>query len=162
MSVAASKIRSEQRAFVTVVALIFGPLFMVGPLVAGVWMAVAAQFSPPSLGMLLVTAGLSVFFAYHMLQNYQWVELDGDVIRGRRFWTRQYVERSIHEIEEVVPLVAVARTVETAVVNRLLGSNRGYEIRFQGGGRRNALVRGDMTNVQELADAVLARLRETA
>jgi hypothetical protein len=141
MSTPASKIRSEQRTVVTVVALVLGPLFMGGPLAVAVWGAISrSAFSFNSVLGIGMMASLSGVIAYHMLQNYQWVELDGDIVRGRRFWTRQYVERRVDEISVVVPLVA------------------GYEIRFKDGGRRIGLLRGDMTNVQELAEALINRL----
>jgi hypothetical protein len=151
-------IRSEQRAIVTLVALMFGPLFMAGPAVLGIGYAISAGFSPRSLAALPVALAVSTFFAYHMLQNYHWVELDGETIRGRRFWTRRYVERRVGEIREVVPLVNPVKTAPVLAMDRMLGPNRGYEIRFEEGAPRITLVRGDMTNVQQLAEAVLARL----
>jgi hypothetical protein len=151
-------IRSEQRAIVTVVALVLGPLCMAGPAVVGIGYAISTAFSPRSFTWLPIAAGASIFFSYHMLQNYQWVELDGEMIRGRRFWTRRYVERRIGEIREVVPLVNPAKTATVLIMDRLLGPNRGYEIRFEPGTPRIALVRGDMTNVQQLIDALLVRL----
>ena len=151
-------IRSEQRATVTVVALIFGPLCMAGPAALGIGYAISAGFSPRSLAWLPMAVAASAFFAYHMLQNYQWVELDGETIRGRRFLTRRYVERRVGEVREVVPLGNPAKTAPVLVMDRLLGPNRGYEIRFEAGGPRIALVRFDMTNVEQLADAVLARM----
>jgi hypothetical protein len=80
-----SIIRSEQRLAVTIVALILGPLFMLGPAAAGVWGLISTEFKlVPFLGF-AVMISLSAFITYHMTQNYHWVELDRDKIRGRRF-----------------------------------------------------------------------------
>jgi hypothetical protein len=153
-----TRIRSRQRAVVTIAALIFGPLFMLGPIALGIGVAIGTGLSPLSWLVLALTLTATAFIAYHMLQSYQWVELDGDVIRGRRFWTRQYVERNIRDIDQILPLAAVVKSAGTMLADRIIGTHRGYEIRFKDGGRRIALIRGDMTNVQELADALSARL----
>jgi len=153
-----SIIRSQQRAIVTLAALIFGPLFMAGPIVLTFWLTVAKRFWWEPYPVYLAGVALSAYLSYHILPAYHWVELDGDTIRGRRFWTRQYVERNIHDIDQIVPLMAMAQNAPTAIADKLIGPNRGYEIRFKGNGRSIVLIRGDMTNVQELAEALAARL----
>jgi hypothetical protein len=146
-------IRSQQRALVTAVALLLGPVFMLGPAAGGVWLLVANGLSLQSGFVLLALVGGSAFLAYHMLQNYHWVEFDGSRIRGRRFWTRQLVEHPVEDVVEIRPLVAVVRSTVTTVTDKLLGPVRGYEIRFRGG-PSIGLVRHDMTNVDELVRAV--------
>ncbi len=148
-------IRSEQRLVVTIAALIFGPMFMLGPAAIGVGMVIGTHFDGWSLLLLPLCVGCSAFIAYHMFQNYQWVELDGDIIRGRRFWTREFVEREIDQISEIVPAGAVVKSIENAIADKLLGSVRGYEIRFQNGGPNIGLVRHDMANVDELIEALV-------
>jgi hypothetical protein len=123
---------------------------------------VVGDFSGLSLLLLRVCVGGSAFLAYHMFQTYQSVELDGDVIRGRRFWTRQYVERELDQSSEVVALEAVVKTIHTKIADKLLGSIRGYEIRFEDGGRRITLVRQDMANVDALIETLVDRTQRTA
>ncbi len=159
MATASTTIRSEQRLIITVVALILGPVFMLGPAALGIGLAIGTKFQPFSLVFLVVLIAGSIFIAYHMFQNYHWVELDVDSIRGRRFWTRQHVERSIDEISEIVPLGAIAKTTETVITDQLLGSVRGYEIRFRDGGATIGLVRYDMTNVDVLIEELVARTK---
>jgi hypothetical protein len=155
-----SPLRSKQRLAVTVAALVFGPLFMGGPLVAGL---AVLWFAPPAMGipgcLLLILA--SGFIAYHMLQNYHWVELDGNVVRGRKFWTRRLVEQRVEDITRVLPLQAVAgHELVNVLIDGISGApNRGYEIRFREG-PRIALVRWDMTDVDGFIRALRARWRE--
>ena len=81
-----------------------------------------------------------------MLSNFQWVELEGDIIRGRKFWTRRLIERQIQDIEEILPMGGIRKSVVTAAVDSVLGSIRGYEIRFDEG-PSFFLMRTDMTDV---------------
>jgi hypothetical protein len=129
---------------------------MGGPLVGGLallWFALPATGIPLAL-LLTLACG---FFAYHMLQNYHWVELDGHVVRGRKFWTRRLVEQRVESITEVLPLQAAAKhELVNVLVDGICGAaNRGYEIRFREG-PRIALVRWDMTDV----DGFLLALRD--
>lgn len=153
-----SPLRSQQRLIVTIVALIFGPLFMGGPLLLAVALLV---FAPAYVGIpvALLLAGASCFFAYHMGQNYHWVELDGDVIRGRKFWTRRLVEQRLEDVTEILPLQAVAQhEAVNVVIDGITGApNRGYEIRFTHG-PRIGLIRWDMTDVDGFVLAVCRRL----
>jgi hypothetical protein len=153
------KIRSEQRFAVTAAALIMGPVFMLGPTALGIGIVIGTKFDWLSLLLLPACVGGSAFIAYHMFQSYQWVELDADVIHGRRFWTRQTVEHRVDQISAIVPLGAVVQTIHNVIADRLLGSIRGYEIRFKDGGRRITLVRHDMANVDALIEALVDRMR---
>lgn len=151
-------VRSVRRRIVTLVALLFGPLFMLGPVAIGVVLLYAVGFSLNSQSVLVLcfSVGGSAFFAYHMLQNYHWVEFDGEVIRGRRFWTRQYVEHRISNATQLLPLKGLAASPVNTVIDSILGPVRGVEIRFQHG-PRVALIRHDMTNVDQLIKAVIDR-----
>lgn len=155
-------VRSQQYLLVTIAALIFGPIFMIGPLALGILAAILMSFSLLGMAILIATLAASTFIAYHMLQNYHWVELDGNILRGRRFWTRQIVERSVDEIAGIVPLRAMANTAGTAVADHILGPNRGYEFRFKNVRSTIGLVRGDMSNIDELTAAVLEKMRQLA
>jgi hypothetical protein len=93
-----------------------------------------------------------------MTQNYQWVEFDGTTIRGRRFWTRRLVENTLTDVREIRVLGAVA---PTTVTDKLLGPVRGYEICFYHG-PSIAVIRLDMRNAEELAQAVERALQQRA
>jgi hypothetical protein len=103
----------------------------------------------------------SVFFAYHMTQNYQWVEFDGTNIRGRRFWTRRLVENALADVQEIRVLGAVVRNTVTSITDKLIGPARGYEI-CSYHGPSIAVIRLDMTNAEQLAEAVERALRQRA
>jgi hypothetical protein len=154
-----SPLRSKQRLAVTVAALLFGPLFMGGPLVGGLALL---WFAPPATGipggLLLILA--SGFIAYHMLQNFHWVELDGNIVRGRKFWTRRLVEQRVEDITGILPLQALAKHEINVLIDGISGAaNRGYEIRFRGG-PRIALVRWDMADVDGFMLVLRVRWRE--
>jgi hypothetical protein len=147
------RIRSDQRLAVTIPALIFGPLLMLGPVVGGVCLLVLAR---PSVITVLGALGLccaGVFIAYHMTQNYQWVEFDGTRIRGKRFWTRRLVENTLADVRDIRVLGAVVRNPVTRAIDATFGSVRGWEIRFHHG-PSIVLVRYDMKNAEQLVAAV--------
>jgi hypothetical protein len=157
-------LRCKQRLAATIPALIFGPMFMVGPVVLGLVFFVLAAFGNDiksvvlfALGGLLAF-GASAFFAYHMLQNYHWVELDGGILRGQKFWTRRLVEQRVDDITEILPLQALAKhhTVNVLIDGITGTSNRGYEIRFRSGPKLT-VIRWDMTDVDGFIEAVRNR-----
>lgn len=149
----AERIRSDQRLAATIAALIFGPLFMLGPVVGGIWLFVVGWPSVwPILGGLGL-CGWGALFAYHMTQNYQWVEFDGIRIRGRRFWSRRLVENTLEDVRDIRVLGAIVRNAETICTDAILGSVRGWEIRFRHG-PSIAVVRYDMRNAEQLVAAV--------
>src|SRR5262245_16024724 len=148
-------IKCRLRPFALVLSFIFGPLFILCPVVIGVAVLVNANLSI-GIPVGLLCVGLSAFLLYHLNQNYQWVEIDGDVIRGKKFLTRQVVEQKVQDIVDIRPLHALARhDAVNAAITRVTGTaNRGYEIRFRSG-RRMGVVRGDMTDVDGFIQAVL-------
>ena len=105
---------------------------------------------------LLLLAG-AVFVGHQLSLTYSWVELDGAVVRGRKFWSRRLVEQRVEDVDHVVPLYAVARhAAENQIIEALWGTtNRGYEIRFRDG-PKVVLIRGDMIDV----DGFIAALRD--
>ncbi len=149
----AERIRSDQRLAATIAALIFGPLFMLGPVVGGIWILV--RLGPDVLTVLgaLVLCFAGVYLAYHATQNYQWVDFDGIRIRGRTFWTRRLVENTLEEVRDIRVLGATARGTVTSVTDAVLGPVRGWEIRFHHG-PSIFLVRFDMKNAEQLVGAV--------
>ena len=100
----------------------------------------------PRLETVVVGVGLlalAAFLAYNILENFQWVELDGDVIRAKRFWARRVVEQRIDEITKVQNF-----------------GMKGYIIYFEHG-PRIGLMRYDMVDVDGFATALAERLKET-
>lgn len=123
-------VKAEQRLGVTIVALVFGPLFMAGPPVFCVWLAL---HSTGSTAALLLAGGILCggWCGYHMIQNYHWVEFDGRRVRGKRFWTRVMVEHDVSDLVEIRPLVSVVKDATTVVTDALIGPCRGWEMVFR-------------------------------
>jgi hypothetical protein len=155
-------VRSEQRLVVSIVAVILGPLFVLGPTGLGVAFVIVTAASFGSLLVLPFGMVLSFFAAYHMLRSYHWVELDAGVIRGVKFWTRKYIERKIEDVSQIVPLHPIDRSPVSSIINKLLGRVRGYEVHFTNGATRITLVRHDMTNVDFLIGELLKRKHSPA
>jgi len=149
---------SRRLLVVTVAALIFGPVLMIGPLAGAVVLVVCAPVALTTVAGAIMIAGASPLIAYHMLQNYHWVEFDGDLIRGRRFWTRQLIEYRTEDVVNIRALGATNRFVTNLVIDEVLGPVRGYEICFRSG-PSIGLIRHDMTGVDELVGAVLVAVK---
>lgn len=139
------------------------PIFVVGPIAMAVTLLL---FAPAAVaipvGTLLVA--LAAVCAYKMAENYAWVELDGHVLRGQRFWTRAVIEQHIDDITRVVPMFSGMDGVEgmltNVLIDALLGtSNRGFVIHFKTGPRM-VLIRGDMSGVDQLILTLQDRLGE--
>jgi hypothetical protein len=116
--------------------------------------------------LLACTAALMGFGAVLLLathNDYGWVELDGQQLRAQHLYTRQIVERSIHEIESLGTMVLQVRRLETVITEKLLGRVKGVEIRFRDRRTPLRIMRADpaMTNAQALIEAVLYRMSET-
>lgn len=78
-----------------------GLFFVLVPAVGGIAILILL---PP--GMITWTGAtvcllIAFIFAYPTLRMFQWVETDGRLIRGKRFWTRLTVVRSINELAEM-------------------------------------------------------------
>ena len=94
-----------------------------------------------SVTLCIVGIPVSFFCAYHMFQNYHWVEFDGKKVRGLKFWSRRYVE---HDIETLLDI---------RVLGNRYTKNGGYELVF----RQKpsiALVRFDMTRIDDFLDSI--------
>ncbi len=98
---------------------------------------------------------------YAMSSSYHWIEIQDDVIRGRKLLTRRLVERPIAEVVRVIPLNSAAlRPIANAVMNAARKtSNRGYELRFRDG-LKMGLVRGDMAGLDAFMEVLQERLGE--
>jgi hypothetical protein len=136
-----SSIRSEQRAGVTVVSLIFGPVFVFGPPIWGILNAVHSAYDLTSILVLAGTLFWGAWAAYNMLQNCHWVEFDGRYIRGRRFWTRALIQQDISDLVKIRRLFS----------GWLLVFRKGPSV---------GLLWGDMKNAETLSKAVAAKWDE--
>lgn len=150
-------VRSEQNLAATLAAIVLGPVFVLAPIGAGIWLMIGLNFEFGPTVLMGVCAVGSIFIAYHMLQNYHWVELQGERIRGQKFWTRQLVDRRIEDIDAIIPMGAVVKNANTVLADAMFGEVRGYEIRFNNG-EKIALARFDMSNVEVLIQALLSRM----
>lgn len=135
------KVRSSLRPGVKVIAVIMGPLFVGGLLAVAV---VVAFFATGSgwyrYPLVAFMAGFALFCAWRMHETFTWLELDGDVIRAKNFWTRRVTERRIEDILSVTPP----------------GRGLVWIVRFRSGGRF-ALVRRDMLEPDAFTTAVTER-----
>jgi hypothetical protein len=113
------------------VGLIFGPLFVVGPLLFGVWM-LSLELSLASIALAALFFGLSIFFVVMLHNNFQWVELDGETIRGRRFVTRILVEQNVNDLTQITTFYSI-KSPYNALADALYGDVRGYALEFRSG-----------------------------
>lgn len=155
----AETVRSDQRLAATIPAVIFGPIFMLGPVIGAVCILFMAQLSLVSVLSAIALCGVGAFITYHMTQNFQWVEFDGAKIRGRKFWTRRLVENTLEDVRDIRVLGAVVKNTVTRGTDAILGEVRGWEIRFHQG-PSIFLVKFDMKNAEELVEAVENALRQ--
>src|SRR5436190_22223873 len=93
-------IRAAYSPFMVVLALVMGTLLVIVPPVFAIWM-LSQQVSSSTVSMAVLCLAMAIFFAAMMHNNFQWVELDGELIRGRRIVTRLLVEQRIENLVKV-------------------------------------------------------------
>ncbi|MBP3956286.1 hypothetical protein J8F10_13430 [Gemmata sp. G18] len=146
------------RPVFVVMALGCSALFLIGPLVVAVFVAI---FAPLNVSMYMAPGaiGFAVIMAWAMSSSVQWVELDNGVLRARRLLTRKIVTHRVRDIVAVKPLNSNAMgPLENALADRMMGtSNRGYELRFRDGSKLG-LVRGDMAGLDEFLKVLAAEI----
>lgn len=123
---------------------------------------VTLPFPANLLGAVASLAGFG-YIVYRATRNdYSWVELDGDDLRAKHLYSRQVVERSIEEIEDLLTLVFQVRTVETLIAEAWLGRIRGIMIRFHDQRTPLQVCRADpaMKNAKQLIEAIVYRMSE--
>jgi len=158
-------IRCKRHKWVTIVALIFGPIFMLGPAAIGIFCFVDTGGSLVGVIGGVALCATSCFIAYHILENYHWIELDGDSIRAQRFWTRRIVEREIADISRIVPVWDSenpfnAEDFDAKDLDEVLAGTLNYRICFKLHGQSIGLVGSDMANVKPLILSLIERLEE--
>lgn len=152
-------LRSQQKPLAMVVALLVGPFLMFGPAVVGTWLVFSLGIEFVTVVCALACFGVSGLLIYHLGQSYHWVECDGKVLRGRRFWTRTLVEQPVEQIVDIRPLGTAAKTFHAGVGDILMGPVRGYVIRFTDG-PRVYLMHHQMNGVDELVEALAGLTRQ--
>jgi hypothetical protein len=152
-------IRSELRLVFAIMSWIIGPILVLGPGIFGIWALSRVGVEVWSALFVLFLCLGGGLIASHMAENYQWVEFDGTWIRGRKLWSRRLVERSLAEVRDVRVVKGAVTDPVSLGVDAILGSARGWEIRFHQG-PSVFLVRYDMTNAWDLAVAVANSVRE--
>lgn len=148
-------VRCALKWYIQLIALLMGPVLFGGPLAGGVWCLLAAVFPENLFGLVLL--GVAAFLGYHMGQTYAWIELDGDVLRAKNYWTRWEMVRFVSDIRDIRPLVAMGHNEVTGILDGLMGKVRGYEIRFVQGGWSLPLMRYDMSGVDKMMRALAER-----
>ena len=153
-------VRIHLRPVFVVLAVTFFFLFLVCPiLIAAVVLAVA----PNRVGIpvALFAVVFVLILGYAMSSSYQWVELDGSIIRAKRLLTRTVVDRPISELVDEAALNSKAMGhLENALMDAVLKtSNRGYELRFRDG-TKIGLVRGEMAGFEEFLGALAEAIRK--
>lgn len=137
-------------------------------LMASLGMGMTAVFAltlPSPANLLAAALSLAGFPFILYLANrndYIWVELNGATLRAKHLYTRHVVERPIEEIEDLLALVTLVRTVEVLIVEAWLGRIRGILIRFSDKRTPLQICRADpaMTNARELIEAIIYRMAE--
>jgi hypothetical protein len=155
-----SEVQIRLRWPFVIMAVVFVLLFVALPLGIGVTVVLLA---PPEVGVPVVlgVAAFSALLFWAMSSSYHWIELRGDVLRGRKLLTRRLVVRRVDDIVRILPLHSqLMGDLENLVLDAFLKtSNRGYELRFRDGSKVG-LVRGDMAGLDEFMVALADRLAD--
>jgi hypothetical protein len=153
-------VRIHLRPVFVVLAMVCFFLFLACRLI---FAAVALVFAPVqvSIPAALFAVVFVLGLGYAMSSSYQWVELDGGSIRGRKLLTRTIVERPVRDLVDAAALNSKAvGHLENALMDAVLKtSNRGYELRFRDG-TKIGLVRGEMAGFEEFLGAVAEQIRK--
>jgi hypothetical protein len=152
--------RIKLRLPFVIMAAVFVLLFIVFPLGIGVTVLLLAPLGV-GLGVMLGVVAFSALLFWAMSSSYQWIELQGDILRGRKLLTRRLVERRVDDIVRIQPLHSKGMgELENLVMDRLMKtSNRGYLLRFRDGSKMG-LVRGDLAGLDEFMVALAGLLGE--
>jgi hypothetical protein len=99
-----------------------------------------------------------VFLATH--HDYRWVELEGNTLRAKHFYTGHILERSVDEIASLATMYYAVRSTESFLVEKLLGRVKGIEIQFRDRRTPLRILRADpaMTHAKEMIEAILYRM----
>lgn len=142
------------------VAVTISLLLLVGPFAAAAYVFTIA---PVGLGVVALVGAVAVagLCGRLLARSVHWVELDGDVIRERRFLTRRIIEHRVADIVDAKPIhTDFLGKTQNAVLDFLLDtSNRGYQLFFRDGSRL-ALIRADMSGLDPFLGALAEQLRK--
>jgi hypothetical protein len=157
---AQAPVRIRLRLPFVIMAIVCFALFLGGPLAIAVTVLLLAPLHV-SVWVALGCVAFVAVLGYAMSSSYQWIEIGGGVIRGKKLLTRNIVERPIREIVRISPLNSKAMNpLANAVMDAAMKtSNRGYELRFQDG-LKMGLVRGDMAGLDFFMQTLRDQLGE--
>ncbi|QEL19372.1 hypothetical protein [Limnoglobus roseus] len=99
--------------------------------------------------MSVITSLTVAFLLYLVSMSYQWIELDGEVIRGRKLISRRLHEWPVNQVVEV--------SIPSAEPTDGKPKSQNYRIGFEDG-TSIILVAGEMNGIAEFM-AALARVR---
>lgn len=136
-------------------------MFGAGPVLLGALLLIVVPVLAVRLGVggFLVFLGLVLGWLTAHDVN-EWVELDGDTFRWKHLFSRRVSERHASEIDAIVTLTLAIRTAAVRVAEGIFGRIKGFEFRFATRKQGVRIFRADpaMTNVQELVEAVVAKM----
>lgn len=136
-------------------------MFGVGPVLLGALLLIVVPHLPTRLGLggFFVFLGLILGFLITRDGN-EWVELDGDILRWKHLFNRRVSERHASDIDAIVTLTLAYRNLTVRIVEGIFGRIKGFEFRFPDMKQGVRIYRADpaMTNVQELVEAVVAKM----
>lgn len=107
---------------------------------------------------LVMGAAFWVITAVVAARSNRWVELDGEVIRAKNLYTGRITERPVWTLTEITTEVFAVATVAIHLTEALQGRVRGFALKFPDLPRGIRVYRPEMRNVQELIEAIVARL----
>jgi hypothetical protein len=99
--------------------------------------------------------GMSVYITFLLWSRFQWFELDGDVLPGKRALTRTTYEWPWSDIVSIEPYIGLLRF--RIVRKELKISDFGYEVRFRVG-KRLRLIRSDIKRLDEFVATIKEQL----
>jgi hypothetical protein len=125
-----------------------------------VLIAMTMRFPLSVLGCTAVLVGGGIIVHLAIRNDCRWVELENNTLRAEHLYTGSIIERSIEEISSLDTILYGTRSIETVMVEKVLGRVKGIMIRFRDRRRPLQILRTSpaMANAQELIEAVLYRM----
>ena len=137
------------------------PLFMFGPAILEIWVIHQWGLDPSSLICALLFILTGYYFRSQFLPLFHWIEVDENMLRGKRFWTRRLVE------VEIIPggplKVLVGNTLlhhpRLAILSGALIHSPRLDVDL-GSGPKFIFFRHDMEGTDEVLLAILDRVEQ--
>ena len=158
----ADRIRAAFSPLTRLGQYLFSFIFSVGGLATVAVFAIGLRFPMNLLAAGAMLAALAYVIFRVTQHDYAWVELDGHSLRAKHLYTGRVVLRSIDEIEDLLTMVFLRRSLTTRITDAWIGRVRAIRIRFQDARTPLVVCRADpkMTNAKELIEAIAYRMAE--